>query len=55
MSIEGVDQVVFLGGPGAVSVAPADGKLLWEHAWKGGAIVQPAVTEDGDILIGAID
>ena len=54
VTIEGVEQIVFLGGPGAVSVTPADGKLLWEHAWEGGAIVQPAVTEDGDILIGAI-
>ena len=33
---------------------PADGKLLWEYEWEGGAIVQPAVTEDGDILINAM-
>jgi outer membrane protein assembly factor BamB len=37
-----------------MSVAPADGKLLWESAWDGGAIVQPGVTEDGDILINAM-
>ena len=54
VTIEGVEQVVFLGGPGAMSVAPADGKLLWESAWEGGAIVQPGVTEDGDILINAM-
>jgi hypothetical protein len=54
VTIDGVEQVVFLGGPGVMSVAPADGKLLWESAWDGGAIVQPGVTEDGDIVINAI-
>ena len=34
-----------------VSVAPTDGALLWEHAWDGGAIVQRALTAEGDILI----
>lgn len=46
-TIDGVEQVVLLGGPGVMSVSPADGKLLWEHKWDGGAIVQPALTEDG--------
>ncbi len=54
VTIEGVEQVVFLGGPGVMSVAPSDGTLLWESAWDGGAIVQPGVTEDGDILINAM-
>ena len=37
---------------GAISVAPADGALLWEHPWPGRTrIVQPALTADGDILI----
>ena len=54
VTIDGVEQVVFLGGPGVISVAPADGKLLWESAWDGGAIVQPGVTDDGDIVINAI-
>ena len=53
-TIDGVEQVVFLGGPGVMSVTPADGTLLWEHKWEGGAIVQPGVTEDGDILINAM-
>jgi len=35
------------------SVAPADGALLWEHSWEGGAMVQPALTADGDVLINA--
>ena len=54
VTIDGVDQILLLGGPGAISVAPADGTLLWEHEWAAGAIVQPAVTDDGDILINAI-
>ncbi len=54
VTIDGVPQVLFLGGPGAMSVAPATGKVLWEHAWDGGAIVQPAVTPDGGVLINAI-
>lgn len=53
-TIAGVDQILLLGGPGAISVAPADGSVLWVHAWSPGAIVQPALTADGDILINAI-
>ncbi|HWM89244.1 MAG TPA: PQQ-binding-like beta-propeller repeat protein [Thermoanaerobaculia bacterium] len=54
MTIDGVAQVLLLSGAGAASVAPADGKLLWEHAWKMGTrIVQPALTADGDVLISA--
>jgi outer membrane protein assembly factor BamB len=53
-TIGGVPQVVFLGGPGAIGVDPATGKVLWEHKWEGGAIVQPAMTADGDLLINAI-
>jgi outer membrane protein assembly factor BamB len=52
--LDGVPQVVLLGGPGAISVAPADGAVLWTHAWEAGPIVQPAVTADGDLLINAI-
>jgi len=53
MTIEGITQVVHLNGTGAAGFAPADGKLLWEHQWKGLPIVQPALTADGDILISA--
>jgi outer membrane protein assembly factor BamB len=53
-TIDGVRQVLLLAGPGVMSVAPADGALLWEHKWDGGAIVQPAVTADGDVVINAI-
>ena len=40
-------------GEGVMSVNPADGTLLWKHAWEGDSIVQPAVTADGDVLIGS--
>jgi outer membrane protein assembly factor BamB len=50
-TINGVPQIVLLKSNGAISVALADGKLLWEHAWPGVPIVQPAVTSSGDVLI----
>jgi outer membrane protein assembly factor BamB len=54
-TIDGVVQVLFISGSGAVSVAPATGAVLWEHAWgEGTTVVQPALTPDGDILINAI-
>jgi outer membrane protein assembly factor BamB len=53
-TLAGVDQVLLLGGPGAISVAPTDGAVLWKHEWSPGAIVQPALTADGDIVINAI-
>ncbi len=51
MTLGGVAQVLLLNGTGVTSVAPTDGTLLWEHAWPGAAIVQPARTSDGDVLI----
>ena len=52
MTIDGVPQVLLLRGSRTISVAPADGKLLWEHTWiPGVAIVQPALIADGDVLI----
>src|SRR5688572_2805420 len=51
VTLDGVEQVVLLGGPGAISVAPEDGKVLWIHKWEPGPMVQPAMTEDGDILV----
>lgn len=52
--IDGVTQIVLLSASGATSVGPKDGKVLWEHSWPGGAIVQPAMTADGDVLINSI-
>ncbi len=49
----GVRQVVLLRAGGATSVSPSDGSLLWEHSWPGFTVAQPALTGDGDILIGA--
>jgi outer membrane protein assembly factor BamB len=51
LTIDGVEQVLILHEAGVTSVAPADGMLLWEHAWPGFRIVQPALTADGDLLI----
>ncbi len=54
VTIGGVPQVLLLSGEGAISVAPADGTVLWKHPWSAGAgIVQPALTADGDVLIGS--
>ena len=53
-TIDGVPQILLLSAPGAVSVSPADGALLWEYSWEGGAIVQPALTADGGVLINAM-
>jgi outer membrane protein assembly factor BamB len=52
-TIGGVAQVLLVYNEGVMSVAPADGTLLWKHAWEGDSIVQPAVTADGDVLIGS--
>ena len=52
-TIGGVAQVLLMNGEGAMSVNPADGTLLWKHAWEGDSIVQPAITADGDVLIGS--
>jgi outer membrane protein assembly factor BamB len=54
VTIDGVTQVLILSSPGVVSVNPVDGKLLWDYKYEGGAIIQPAVTDDGDILINAM-
>jgi outer membrane protein assembly factor BamB len=53
VTIGGISQIMMLSGEGAASVAPADGTLLWEHAWPGSNIVQPALTADGGVLISA--
>ena len=51
LTLDGVEQIVLLGGPGAISVNPADGQVLWIHDWEPGPMVQPAITDDGDILV----
>jgi outer membrane protein assembly factor BamB len=55
-TIDGVPQILLLRGGRTISVAPADGALLWDHTWQPGAsIVQPALTEDGDVVINSAD
>jgi outer membrane protein assembly factor BamB len=54
-TIDGVAQVILISGAGTKSVAPADGKQLWDYAWASNSIVQPAVTPDGDVLITSQD
>jgi len=52
VAIGGVEQVLLASRSGVLSVAPADGAVLWKHEWPGGArIVQPAQTPDGDLLV----
>jgi hypothetical protein len=51
LTIGGVAQVLLLNSSGVASVAPADGKVLWKHEWKGFTALQPALTADGGVLI----
>lgn len=53
-TIDGIEQVLLLGGAGATSVAPASGAVLWEYSWPGTAIVQPALMADGGIVINSL-
>jgi outer membrane protein assembly factor BamB len=50
---DGVAQILLLSTSGAISVSPTDGTVLWQHQWPGDGVVQPALTADGDILIGS--
>ena len=54
ITVDGVPQIVLLSGGGATSVAPGDGTVLWKHMWGDGAIVQPGVTENGNLLINSL-
>ena len=51
LTVGGKEQIVLLSGSGATSVAPADGKVLWTHAWPGFKSLQPALTADGSVLM----
>ena len=55
LTIDGIVQIMLLNEAGAISVAPDDGTLLWEHSWPGHPIVQPSQIADGDILISAAE
>jgi outer membrane protein assembly factor BamB len=52
LTIAGVKQVLLMNGVGAISVAPADGSLLWEFPWPmDDRILQPALASNGDLLL----
>ena len=52
LTIDGEAQILLLSSSGLTSVAPRDGRVLWEHAWPGGdRIVQPAAVREGGLLI----
>lgn len=55
LTIDGVNQVVLMGGRGTTAVAVADGAVLWENAWAGAPMVQPALLPGGDLLITSAD
>jgi hypothetical protein len=50
-TIGGTPQVVLANARGLTSVAPADGRVLWQHAWGGFPMVQPVVTPAGDVFV----
>ena len=55
-TIDGVAQILLLRGSRTISVAPADGSLLWEHTWVAGTgIVQPALAEANGVLLSTGD
>jgi outer membrane protein assembly factor BamB len=50
-TIDGVEQIVFLSAAGASGINPLDGTQLWQYAWPGTPILQPAMTAEGDVLV----
>ena len=52
-TLHGMRQILLLSTAGVSSLAPADGKELWKYPWAGDGIVQPALTAEGDIVLGA--
>ena len=54
VTIGGVAQILLASGGGISSVAPADGRMLWQHGGAGTSIVQPALA-NGDVLVAAGD
>ncbi len=56
VTIDGVPQILLMTSTGATSVALADGKLLWNHAWPSDTrIMQPAVIADSDLMMSVGD
>ena len=56
VTIDGVPQVLLLRGSRTTSVAPADGRVLWEHTGQPSVgILQPALVDGRDVLIAPAD
>ena len=53
-TIDGVPQVLLMRGSRIISVSPEDGTPLWDFVAGEPAtsIIQPAITPDGDVLVG---
>ena len=53
VTLHGIPQVLLIRGARTISVMPDNGSLLWEFSTgqPSVAIVQPALTDDGDVLI----
>jgi outer membrane protein assembly factor BamB len=50
--IDGVPQIILMSDSCAISVDPQAGKTLWRYDWQiGNRILQPAVIEEGDLLL----
>jgi outer membrane protein assembly factor BamB len=54
VTIAGIKQVLLV-SEGAISLAPADGAVLWQYKWSGAGMLQPALTADGDLLLTTAD
>ena len=55
-TIHGVDQILLATDVGLSAFDPSAGKELWHYSWpadNGARIVQPALVDDGDVLIGS--
>jgi outer membrane protein assembly factor BamB len=54
--IAGVEQLLVTSDQGLTAFDPATGKVLWDHRWVGreglARCTQPAVLDDGDVLLG---
>jgi outer membrane protein assembly factor BamB len=55
VTIAGMQQVLLVTGTSVTSVDPTNGQKIWDHAWEGNSIVQPAMTADGDVLLTSQD
>ena len=52
LTIDGETQLLLMSSSGLTSVAPRDGRVLWEFEWPGGdRIVQPAAVREGGLLV----